>query len=198
MILPGLLPMLGLAVSLVLLDRSVDTEVALQPAAFAYGVPALVAGFGIALAYSRSVEIAVGTKKGFGRLIPVIAAPLPPCIFGAGTALILIGLTLSGGPTIGIASATAWWASLATSVGGVGPFAVIYSTRAKWDFQTTRGWMKTIAPFGWGGLFAVAFFGLAMVFLQEWIVVFLILGLVGFSLLGRVILFRVGRTQRTD
>jgi hypothetical protein len=195
-LLPCVLPILGLSVSFVTLDREADGGVALQAAAVAYGVPASFAGLGIALVYSRCIEIAVGTKQGFSRVLPVAAAPMSACVFGALTALILVGWNLSGGPATGIGIETGWWASFAASVGGAGSFSVVSLTRAKWDFRTTLGWARTIRLFGWGGLFSVTFFALAMVLLREWIIGFLIVGSAGFSLLSGVIRFRVARGKR--
>jgi hypothetical protein len=142
---------------------------------------------GIALVYFRCIEIAVGTKQGFSRVVPVAAAPMSACVFGALTPLIL---------ATGIGIETGWWASFAASVGGAGSFAVVCLTRAKWDFQTTLGWARTMGLFGWGGLFSMTFFALAMVLLREWIIGFLIVGSAGFSLLSGVIRFRVARGKR--
>jgi len=197
-LLPSFLPVLGLSVSLLTLDRGADTGIALQPAAVAYGVPASFAGLGIALVYSRCIEIAVGTRQGFSRVLPVATVPMPACVFGAGTALILVGLNLGRGPATSIGIETEWWASLAASFGGAGSFAVVWLTRAKWDFQTTLGWARTMGLIGWGGLFFMTFFALAMVLLREWVIVFLIVGFSGLSLLGGIIRFRVARRRRAE
>jgi len=197
-LLPGVLPVLGLSVSLLTLDRGADTGIALQPAAVAYGVPASFAGLGVALVYSRCVEIAVGTRQGFSRVLPVATAPMPACVFGAGTALILVGSNLSRGPATSIGIETEWWASLAASFGGAGSFAVVWFTRAKWDFMTTVGWARTMGLIGWGVLFFMKFFALAMVLLREWAVAFLIVGFGGLSLLGGIIRFRVARSRRAE
>ena len=196
-LLPSFLPVLGLSVFLLTLDREPDTG-ALQPAAVAYGVPASFAGLGIALVYSRCIEIAVGTRQGFGRVLPVATAPMPACVFGAGTALILVGLNLDRGPATSIGIETEWWASLAASFGGAGSFAVVWFTRAKWDFMTTVGWARTMGLIGWGVLFFMTFFALAMVLLREWAVAFLIVGFGGLSLLGGIIRFRVARSRRAE
>lgn len=196
-LLPSFLPVLGLSVSLLTLDREADTG-ALQPAAVAYGVPASFAGLGIALVYSRCIEIAMGTRQGFSRVLPVATVPMPACVFAAGTALILVGLNLGRGPATSIGIETEWWASLAASFGGAGSFAVLWLTRAKWDFRTTLGWARTMGLIGWGVLFFMTFFALAMVLLREWVVAFLIVGFGGLSLLGGIIRFRVARSRRAE
>jgi len=128
----------------------------------------------------------------------VAAALMPPCIFGALTALILVGLNLSGGLATGIGIETEWWASFAASVGGAGSFAIVLLTRAKWDFRTALGWARTIGLFGGGAaLFSMTFSALAMVLLREWVIVFLIVGFSGFSLLSGAIRFRLARSMRS-
>src|SRR2546422_9088982 len=62
-LLPGVLPVLGLSVSLLTLDRGADTGIALQPAAVEYGVPASFAGLGVALVYSRWRRFEVGARQ---------------------------------------------------------------------------------------------------------------------------------------
>src|SRR5207245_2606330 len=167
-LLPSFLPVLGLSVSLLTLDRGADTGIALQPAAVAYGVPASFAGLGIALVYSRCIEIAVGTRQGFGRVLPVATAPMPACVFGAGTALILVGSNLSRGPATSIGIETEWWASLAASFGGAGSCAVLWLTRAKWDFMTTVGWARAVGLLGGGVVFFMTFFALARALPRQW------------------------------
>ena len=51
---------------------------------------------------------------------------------------------------------------------------------------------------GWGLLFFMTFFALAMVLLREWAVAFLIVGFGGLSLLGGIIRFRVARSRRAE
>ena len=197
-LLPCVLPILGLSVLFLTLDRGTDTGIVLQPAAVAYGVPASFAGLGIALVYFRCIQIGVGTRNGFSRVLPAVSAQMPPCIFGAGTALILVGLNPSVGSATSFGIQTEWWASFAASVAGAGSFAVVCLTRAKWDFRTTQGWARTMGLFGRGTLFSMTFFALVMVLLREWVIVFLIVGFGGFSLLSTFVRLRVARSRRAE
>lgn len=198
LLLPCVLPILGLTISLLMLDRGVGGGIALQPAAVAYGVPATFAGLGVALVYARCIGIAVGTRTGLSRVLPVVSTPMPGCVFGALTAFIMLSLNQSGGPGIGSTSDAQWWASLAAAIGGAGSFAVVSLTRAKWDFRTALGWVKTMGLVGWGVQFYMIFFAVAMVLLEAWVIVFLIVGFSGFSLLGGVIRVKLARNRRTS
>ncbi len=187
-VMPSTLIVLGFVVSLLVLGEAVP-DAAAQPAALAYGVPGLLAGLGMAIIYRRGIRAAVASKQEFGWALPLAVTPEASAVFGLVVSFLLIG---GGSNRIGVmffGTEAVWLVSALAMVGSIGGPVGAWLAASAWDFATKETWPKALARSARGGYVTVTCFALAMVFLQEWLVLLFIVVYFGGALAVGVLLF---------
>src|SRR2546425_5499762 len=192
LVMPSSLIVYGLVVSLIVLGEDVPDTVAL-PSAFSYGVPGLLAGLGTAVIYRQGVRAAVASSQDFGRVLVLAVMPQFSAVSGVIVAFLLIG---GGSGRIGdilFGTDVHWLVSALALVGGFGGPAGAWLAASAWGFATTKTWPKALVKSARGGLFAIACFALAIIFLSDWLILaFLVAWFRGTLGLG-LILFMTAR-----
>lgn len=194
-VMPSTLIVFGLVVSFLMLGEAVPDGVA-QPAALAYGVPGLLAGLGMAIIYRRGIRAAVASKEEFGRVLPLAVMPETSAIFGLVVSFFLIG---GGSDRTGVmlfGAGAVWLVSALSMIGGIGGPLGAWLAASAWDFATKETWPRALARSARGGYVTLACFALAMVFLQEWLVLLFVMLYFGGALALGVVLFLRARHKR--
>jgi len=195
LVLPSTLIVYGLVVSLSVLGEDVPDTVAL-PSAFSYGVPGLLAGLGTAVIYRQGVRAAVASTQDFARVLVLAVMPQVSAVFGLIVAFLLIG---GGSGRIGdrlFGTDAQWLVSALAMVGGFGGPAGAWLAASAWDFATTKTWPRALVRSARGGLFAIACFAIAMIFLSDWLILAFVVAWFGGTLVLGLILYMTARHKR--
>src|SRR5256712_4396841 len=166
------------------------------PSAFSYGVPGLLAGLGTAVIYRQGVRAAVASSQDFGRVLVLAVMPQ----FSAVCSLIVAFLLIGGGSgRIGdvlIGRDAQWLVSALAMVGGFGGPAGAWLAASAWDFATTKTWPGAFVRSAHRGLFAIACFALAIIFLSDWLILAFVVAWFGGTLVLGLILYMRARRNR--
>ena len=195
LVMPSTLIVYGLVVSLIVLGEDVPDTVAL-PSAFSYGVPGLLAGLGTAVIYRLGVRSAVASTQDFGRVLVLAVMPQVSALFGLIVAFLLVG---GGSSRVGdmlFGTDAPWLVSALAMVGGFGGPAGAWLAASAWDFATTRTWPRALVRSARGGLFAIACFALAIIFLSDWLILAFVVAWFGGTLVLGLILYMRARHNR--
>lgn len=146
LVLPASLLLFSLSLLFLFAGRSYDTSLtaAFEFGAMAYGLPALLAGFGIAIVYHKGVGSGVGNRELFSQTFTTAAMPVTPAIFGLMISLLILGPVshYAGEP-----QAIVDWAMRAAfyiSMGGLGAPLGAFLAASAWDFKSRDAWIPAL------------------------------------------------------
>ncbi len=185
----------GLVVSFLVLGETLPDSVA-WPAAFAYAIPGMLSGIGMALIYRRGILAASASNEGFRRVMPLAVSPQTPAMFGLVVSFLLIGSGSNPASASPVGAVTAWLASAFVMAGAIGGPWGAWLAVSSWDFKTAETWPLALARSGHGGYVTAACFAVALAILGEWLLVLLVvLYSAGIVALGLVRFARIRRGQ---
>ena len=194
-VLPTTLIVFGLVGSFLDLGGAVP-DAAAYPAALAYGIPGFLAGLGMAIIYRRGTRVAVASKPEFARVLTLAVMPETSAVFGLVVFFFLIGRGSNGTGVILFGTESEWLVSALATVGGIGGPLGARLAASTWDFATRETFPRALVKSAQGGYITVACFALALVLLQEWLVLLLVLVYFGGALALGVLLFLRARRTR--
>ncbi len=177
-LMPTFLILFGFVILSLVLGEQVPDATA-WPAALSYGVPGLLSGVGMAIIYHRGVAAAAASNRGFGHVMSLAAMSGNAGVSGAIVSLLLItgGSNSARVPWLGLDPR--WLAAMLSMVGSLGGPMGSWLAASEWDFRTAETWPRVRTKATRVGILMAALLVFALVVLNEWLIVLLLVLLFG-------------------